>query len=73
MLPYIVKVACSKNAGATAFIFDIRMRIEALQKYHGIQHIPNILNLKAFFSIKGIYKLFSHQIFSRELLENQSQ
>jgi hypothetical protein len=72
MLPYIVKVACSQNAGATA-LYLIRVRIEALQKYHGIQHIPNILNLKDLFSIKGIYKLFSHQIFSRELLENQSQ
>lgn len=50
------------------------MRIEALQKYHGIQPIPNILNLKAFFfNKKEFYKLFSHQIFSREHLENQSQ
>ena len=50
------------------------MRIEALQKYHSIKHIPNILNLKALFSIKDIYKLFSHQIFSRQQhLENQSQ
>ena len=49
------------------------MRIEALQKYHSIKHIPNILNLKALFSIKDIYKLFSPQIFSREHLENQSQ
>lgn len=71
MLPYIIKVAWSKKLGATVLNwekFDTLMRIEAPQKYYGMQRIPNILILKAFFFIKGIYKLVLHQMFSKEYL-----